>query len=304
MTFPTRHQVTHVVLTEKQLKSHAVHLTTWLWPGIEPEFWQLRLACAKTLADLTLRFHPLTNPDTRVLNWAKHVAAMLNGAEHVYGDPVPFTAEPGKLPGVLPWRYLVIYSLAMLPGDRYLMCNTARIALNTIDAKSLTKAELARRAKSFGADVVHYLNAQGHGNSIAWFRHLDVTKHQAALTERVHSTLHAWVQSFDYFATQFPQAHPQVRRLDGQARQMESWIADATRMIPLALQDIASFIAPLQESIPANADEELEALASIPFRLRNMNPNPYHIARIDLDVIEPLFAYYVHSNTAGKGVVL
>lgn len=277
---------------------------TWLWPGIEPEFWYVRLACGKTLADLTLRFHPSNHADTPVLHWAKHVAAMLNGPEQIYGDPVPFTVEPGQTPGLEPWRYLVIYSLAMLPEDGYLMCNAARIALNTINSSSLTKAELARRASCFGADIVHYLNAQGHGNSIAWFRHLDVSKCHVDLTERVQWALRAWVESFDYFATQFPPAGPQASRLDGQARQLESWIADAPRTIPLALHEIASILAPLQASIPADADEELETLAAIPFGLKKLNRNPFYVAEIDCDMIARLFAHYADSNAAAAGIRL
>ena len=95
-------------LSDKEMKYHATQLQVWLWQNLNKEPWENKLACGKTLTELSLRMVPLQT-DTNVLkNWAMIVAMMLNGPEHIYGDPNPFTMERGKSPEAQAWRLLVI----------------------------------------------------------------------------------------------------------------------------------------------------------------------------------------------------
>lgn len=298
MTLSTPNPVSPVDLTEKKLKWHAVQLLSWLWPNAEPELWHLKLACAKTLADLTLRLQPLDNADTPVVNWAQTVAMMLNGTKDIAGDPDPFTIEPGKSPELQAWRLLVMHSLAMLPDEGYLMCNAARIALNMAGLTGAPKARQLAKAADYGADVVHYLNAQGHGNSIAWFRALDVARQNKALLEVIPLKLRVWKQSFDYFAAQFPKNSVMASRLTRQKYALQILMSAAPKMVPRAAADIAGLLAPLQASIPADADRQLRERAAITYHLRKMTPNRFYIASIGDGIVADLFATYARSGAA------
>lgn len=180
------------------------------------------------------------------------------------------------------------------------MCNAARIALNTIDLSFDDKLRDNPRSENYDADIVHYLNYQGNGNSIAWFRALDVTQQHAALLERIPAALRMWQQSLDCFISTLSKTSVLASRMTREKYGLQTLIDAAPKMIPLALKDIAGLLKPLQAGIPANADKQLGASAAIPYHLKNMIPNPYHSKKIGSAEIASVFATYASAGTSQK----
>jgi hypothetical protein len=285
-----------LTLSQKEIKSHAVRLMVWLWPKTETELWYQKLTCGKTLADLILRFPPLEAANSTVIdNFGMTIAMMLNGTEHIYGDPDPFTIESGKSPELQAWRLLVINSLALLPEQGYLMCDTARIALNTINLSFDADLRQDQSRRDYAASIVNYLNYQGQGDSISWFGALDVTSQRVALLERIPATLRVLQQSFDYFATRLPQTSVLASRMTRQKLHLQMLISSAPKMIPLALKDIAELLKPLQTNILSAAVPRIEKKTDTPYHLRNMNPNPFYGSRINAASITERYFHYANS---------
>lgn len=302
MNDPTRTALSPLSLTDKELKRHAVQLMVWLWPGAERELWHMKLCCGKTLADLSMRLVPSDGARVHIVDdWAMTVAMMLNGTQRIAGDPDPFTIEAGKPPQLQAWRLLVIHSLALLPAEGYLLRGVARLALNTVETSRLSKAERDERIGSIGADIVHYLNGQGRGNSIAWLRSLDLTRHEKALLACIRSALQAWRQALDYFAAQLPETSVLAACMTRQKYGVHNLNDAAASMVPLALKDLARLLGPLQTSIPKEADRQLGGQASLPYQFKTMIPNQFYIERIDVHVIAELFANHASAGTTEEG---
>jgi len=279
-------------LSDKELKYHATQLLVWLWQNLNSEPWNNKLACGNTLTELTLRMVPLKT-DTNVLkNWAMIVAMMLNGTKHIYSDPDPFTMERGKSPEAQAWRLLAIMSLAFVPGEGYLMSNVSRIALSTIDLPFELKLGVGKSCQAYGADIIHYLNYEGQGNSIAWFKQLDLTQQQPELLERVQTVLDVWQQSFACFSAHLPKGSAFADCLTRQKYGLQTMMKKAPQMIAPALRDVAALLKPLQQIIPANAEKEFGERAKIPYHLKKMILTPHYAASATPADIESVVAKY------------
>ncbi|MET3115816.1 hypothetical protein AAKU64_000019 [Undibacterium sp. GrIS 1.8] len=279
-------------LSEKELKYHATQLQVWLWQNLNTEPWTNKLACGKALTELSLRMVPLKT-DTNVLkNWAMIVAMMLNGTEHIYGDPDPFTMERGKSPEAQAWRLLTIMALGFVPGEGYLISNVSRIALSTIDLPFEFKLGVGKSCQEYGADIIHYLNYEGQGNSIAWFLQLNLNQHKATVLERVQAVLTVWQQSFACFSEQIHKPSAFADCLTRQKYALQAMINQAPKMIAPALQNIAGLLKPLQQMIPPRAEKELGARAAIPYQLKQMIPNSHYVASATRAEIDAVFANY------------
>lgn len=284
-------------LSEKEIKSQGVQLIVWLWPQTEKELWPQKLACGKTLADLTLRLPSVQVEATPFIdNWAMIVAMMLNGTKHIYGDPDPFTIDRGKSPELQAWRLLVIRSLALLPADGYLMCDVASMALNTIDSSFNPALNTNRFLENYGTDIVRYLKHQGHGNGITWFRALDIKAQHGALLEQIPAALRILKQSLDCFTAHLPQTSVLASRMTRQKYHLQILINAVPKMVPLALEELAKLLKPLQSSTPAAADKPLGEQAAAHYQFKNMLPNTARITEIDAPSIENLLAYYATSK--------
>jgi hypothetical protein len=246
----------------------AVRLVVWLWPDLHAEKWEHKLMCGHLLSQATHNLLPSQAISTAAESWQMIIAMMLNGTEKIYGDPDPFKTESGLSHELQAWRLLALMSFAFLDGEARVAGNLGRITLNTLDIQETGRSNFHKTHSELGADCVHYLNYEGLGNSIVWFKSLDLKNYQIALSDRLIELLKTWQECIALIAQELPITSLFSSHLTRHKLALVTLENAIPKMIPKALSNLAQMMEPLQDSIPLTAQKQLGEKAKLNYRLR------------------------------------
>jgi len=173
------------------------------------------------------------------------------------------------------------------------MCNVSRIALNTINLSLETRYGRGTIPGECSYSIIQYLNYEGRGNSISWFKQLDLMQQKAAVLERVQTLLGIWQQSFVCFNEHFGKGQAFSDRLYRHRYALQGMLVKAPKLIETALCDVAVLLQPIQQGISRNAEKELGQYAVLPYQLKKMVSNPDYLPNPTATDIECAFEKYV-----------
>jgi hypothetical protein len=246
----------------------AVRLVVWLWPDLHAEKWEHKLICGHLLSQATHNLLPSQATSTAAESWHMTIAMMLNGTEKIYGDPDPFNTESGLSSELQAWRLLTLMSFAFLNSEARVAGNLGRITLNKLDIRVANRSDFHQTNQGLGADAIHYLNHEGLGNSIVWFKSLDLKNYQTALSDRLIELLKIWQECIALFGQVLPITSLFSSHLTRHKLALITLENAVPKMIPKALSNLAQMMEPLQDSIPLAAQKQLGEKAKLNYRLK------------------------------------
>lgn len=269
----------------KENTYEAVRLVVWLWPGLHAEKWSHKLICAHLLSQSVQRMLPDKTKAVDAQAWAMVIALMLNGTEQIYGDLDPFNAETGVSSEVQAWRLMLLRSFPFLSHEGRVVGGLGRIALNALNIGATAHSEFHRTHLGLGADSVHYLNYEGQGNSIVWYKSLDVKNHQSNISACLSNLLKAWQECIALVAEKLPITSLFSSHLTRHRLALVTIENSIPKMVPSALANIADMMAPLQDSIPLEAQKQLGEKAKQSYQLKppaEPFSKPQHLKKSEL----------------------
>ncbi len=246
----------------------AARVAVWLWPGLHAESWVHKLTCGHLLSQATQKLLPSQSTPAAMESWMMILAMMLNGTEKIYGDPDPFNSEDGVSPELQAWRLLVLMSFAFLPNEGRVVGNLGRITLNSLDIRVGNRSEFHKTHSGLGADCVHYLNYEGQGNSVVWFKSLDVKNYQNAICERLVELLKTWQDAIALAMGDLPITSLFSSHLMRHKLALVTLENTIVKMVPKALSNIAEMMQPLQDNVPLTAQKQLGESAKKAYQLK------------------------------------
>lgn len=213
-------------VSETEIKRWALDANDWLWGTVQGAFNE-KQTTSQIIVDAVIGMIPLVGDAT--------------AARDLIAVGSRLASQPEKREEVTEWVLLVILIFALIPVVGGIIKGVGRLLLKM-------GKETAENQKLL-QEIIGFLNRMDHGNSLKFFRELDITKYQPDL-----------IKQFNAFADKFVAALTAIKNKLGwfiskdMKRAIDTWITQfaelkrlGAKMIPKAVKDLNERLKAMQQ---------------------------------------------------------
>lgn len=215
-------------VSETEIKRWALDASDWLWGTAQGAFNE-KQTVSQIIVDAVIGMIPLVGDAT--------------AARDLIAVGSRLASQPEKREEVTEWVLLIIFIFALIPVVGGMIKGVGRLLLKM-------GKEAAENEKLL-QDIVGFLNRYNHGNSLKFFRELDIVKYQPqlikqfdAFADKLVAALNAIKTKLDWFISRDMQ-----RSIDIWIEQFKELKRLGGKMIPKAVKDLNERLKAMQQVV-------------------------------------------------------
>lgn len=215
-------------VSETEIKRWSLDVSDWLWGTVQGAFNE-KQTTSQIIVDAVIGMIPLVGDAT--------------AARDLIAVGSRLASRPEKREEVMEWVLLIIFIFALIPVVGGIIKGVGRLLLKM-------GKEAAENEKLL-QEIIGFLNRVDHGNSLKFFRELDIVKYQPqlikqfeAFTDKLVAALNAIKTRLDWFISK-----DMKRRIDIWIDQFKELKRLGGKMIPKAAKDLNERLKAMQQVV-------------------------------------------------------